>query len=158
MSRRTERLASIIRQELAEVILHHLSDPRITGMPSITRVKVSEDLSNADIYLSIMGTPAQQSTTLTALRHSAGLMRTRLSRSLSTRSVPYLKIHLDEELKRELAVMELLDKARREFSDRAENREQPSQDQPAGELDSSDQANPLKQADRQDQSNQSDES
>src|SRR5918998_348627 len=83
MSRRTERLGSTIQQELATIILHELSDPRLTGMPSITRVKVSDDLSMADVYVTVMGTPGQQSAALNALRHSAGLMRTRLTKSLS---------------------------------------------------------------------------
>ena len=57
MSRRTEMLGSTIQQELAEIILRELNDPRLTGMPSITRVKVSPDLSIADVYVTIMGTP-----------------------------------------------------------------------------------------------------
>src|SRR3712207_8699653 len=57
--------------------LFRSNDPRITGMPSITRVKVSEDLSVADVYLTIMGTPGQQSATLNAIKHSGGMMRTK---------------------------------------------------------------------------------
>ncbi|HEY7087001.1 MAG TPA: 30S ribosome-binding factor RbfA, partial [Tepidisphaeraceae bacterium] len=60
MSRRTERVASTIQQELAQIIMRELSDPRLTGLPSITRVKVSPDLSIADVYMTIMGTPGQQ--------------------------------------------------------------------------------------------------
>jgi ribosome-binding factor A len=71
MSRRTERLASTIQQELAQIIMRELNDPRLTGMPSITRVKVSPDMSIADVYVTIMGTPGQQSAALNALRHSA---------------------------------------------------------------------------------------
>lgn len=110
MSRRTERLASVIQEELASIILRELSDPRITGLPSITRVKVSEDLSIADVYFTIMGTETQQNTTLNALRHSAGMMRTRLTKVLTMRTVPYLKFHLDENLKKELAILEALKK------------------------------------------------
>lgn len=114
MSRRTERLASVIRQELAEMILHELDDPRLTGMPSITRVKVSEDLSMADVYFTSMGTPGQQTAALNALRHSAGAMRTKLTRSLSIRQTPYLRFHLDEQLKKEMDILNLLDKVHEE--------------------------------------------
>src|SRR5213078_864209 len=79
MSRRPERLASTIQQELAQIIMRELNDPRLTGMPSITRVKVSPDLSIADVYITVMGTPGQQTACINALRHSAGLMRTRLT-------------------------------------------------------------------------------
>src|SRR6476620_1493676 len=114
MSRRTERLGSTIQQELAQIIMRELSDPRLTGMPSITRVKVSEDLSVADVYVTIMGTAGQQSAALNALRHSAGLMRTKLTKMLSLRQSPFLKFHIDENLKKELAVLDLLEKVRAE--------------------------------------------
>jgi ribosome-binding factor A len=114
MSRRTERLGSMIRHELAEVILHELDDPRLTGMPSITRVKVSEDLSTADVYVTSMGTPGQQSAALNALRHSGGVMRTRLTKALSTRIVPFLRFHADEQLRKELDMLNLLDQVHKE--------------------------------------------
>src|ERR1700733_13141674 len=110
MSRRTERVASMIQQELGMMILHELNDPRLTGLPSITRVKVSPDLSSSDVYMTVMGTPGQQEAALNALRHSAGLMRTRLTKALTLRVAPFLKFHFDEDLKKELEMMELLDK------------------------------------------------
>jgi ribosome-binding factor A len=101
-------LGSTIQRELAGIILRDLSDPRLTGFPSITRVKVSPDLSIADVYITVMGSPTEQNLALTALRHSAGLMRTKLTDHLSMRTTPYLKFHLDEQLKKELAVLEAL--------------------------------------------------
>src|SRR5580693_7323332 len=114
MSRRTEMLGRTIQKELALIIMRELHDPRLTGMPSITRVNVSPDLSVADVYVTIMGTPGQQTAALNALRHSAGLMRTRLTKALTLRVAPYIKFHFDEDLKKELEMMELLDKVHRE--------------------------------------------
>ena len=108
MTRRTEMLGSTIQRELAEIIMRELSDPRLVGMPSITRVKVSPDLSIADVYVTIMGTPGQQTAALNALRHSAGMMRTKLTKMLSMRQTPYLKFHIDENLKKEIAILETL--------------------------------------------------
>ena len=108
MSRRTEMLGSTIQKELATIIMRELNDPRLTGMPSITRVKVSPDLSIADVYVTIMGTPGQQNAAINALRHSAGMMRTKLTKMLSVRVTPYLKFHIDENLKREIAVLDAL--------------------------------------------------
>ena len=101
-------LGSTIQKELAQIIMRELNDPRLTGMPSITRVKVSPDLSVADVYMTVMGTPGQQNAALNALRHSAGMMRTKLTKLLSVRQTPYLKFHIDEQLKKELAVLETL--------------------------------------------------
>jgi ribosome-binding factor A len=117
MSRRTERLASIIQKELAAIIMHELSDPRLQGFPSITRVKVSSDLSSADIFVTIMGTPGQQTAALHALQHSAGLMRTRLTKSLSLRIAPFLKFHIDEGAKKEIELLELIHKAAEETAE-----------------------------------------
>jgi ribosome-binding factor A len=118
MSRRTERLSSMIRQELAMMILHELSDPRITGLPTITRVEVLEDLSNADVFITSMGTPGQQSATLNALKHSAGSMRAKLTKMLSIRTTPFLRFHHDDRLQREMEVLALLDLANREREER----------------------------------------
>lgn len=124
MSRRTERLGSTIQQELALIILRELNDPRLTGMPSITRVKVSPDLAIADVYVTIMGTPGQQNAALNALKHSAGLMRTRLTKSLTLRVAPFIKFHIDEGLKRELEVLELVRKAAEETAENDRRRAQ----------------------------------
>jgi ribosome-binding factor A len=112
MSRRTERVASTIQQELAQIIMRDLHDPRLerTITPSITRVKVSDDLSIADVYVTIMGTPGQQTAALNALRHSAGMMRTKLTGVLTLRVAPYIKFHIDENLPKELEMLDLLDK------------------------------------------------
>src|SRR4051812_43703918 len=114
MSRRTEMLGSTIQRELAEIILRDLDDPRLSGMPSITRVKVSPDLSIADVYVTIMGTPGHQEAALNALKHSAGMMRTRLTKVLSIRVAPFIKFHLDEALKKKLSVLKAIKKANEE--------------------------------------------
>src|SRR5215213_10639046 len=121
MSRRTERVSSTIHQELAMIMQRELSDPRLTGMPSITRVKVSDDLSVADVFITVMGTPGQQTAALNALKHAAGLMRTRLTKSLSIRVAPFLRFQFDEQLKKEMAVLELLEQVRKE-NEEAERR------------------------------------
>lgn len=110
MSRRTERLGSMLQRELAMVIMRELNDPRLVGLPSITRVKVSDDCSIADVYVSVMGTEGKQTAALNALKHSAGLMRTRLTKVMEIRQVPFLKFHLDEGLKKEMAILETLRK------------------------------------------------
>lgn len=114
VSRRTEMIGSTIQQELAQIIMRELNDPRLTGMPSITRVHVSPDLSIADVYITVMGTPGQQNAALNALKHSAGLMRAKLTKAMTLRVAPYLKFHIDENLKKELEMMDLLDKVAKE--------------------------------------------
>lgn len=110
MSRRTDRLNSTIRQELAMIIMREIDDPRIKMTPAITKVDVAEDLSVADVYVSIMGTPGQQTAALNALKHSAGMMRSRLAKMLTIRQMPFLQFKIDEGQRKEIEMLELLHK------------------------------------------------
>ena len=107
-------LGSTIQRELAEFIMRELNDPRLPTIVSITRVKVTDDLEYADVFVSLMGTEGQQTAGLNALRHSAGLMRTKLTKVLSLRQAPFLRFQMDEQLKKELEVLNLIEKARAE--------------------------------------------
>ena len=107
------------------IILRELNDPRLQGLPSITRVKLSPDLSVADVYVTVMGTPGQQSAALNALRHSASVMRVKLSQAIALRQAPFLKFHLDENLKKELAVLELLRKVELELEGQEPSKPEP---------------------------------
>ncbi len=129
MSRRTERVGSAIRHEVAQVIMRELNDPRLDGvLPSVSRVKVAEDLSMADIYVVMMGSPGKQTAALTALRHAAGLMRTRVGKALATRTVPYLRFHQDEAYRREMEVLDLIRKAEQEMKPEDASQEETGDD------------------------------
>ncbi len=132
MSRRTEMIASTLQQELMNIIMRQLSDPRITGMPSITRINVAEDLSTADVFVTIMGSEGKQSAALNALKHSAGMMRQKLQKTLPMRTIPFLKFHIDENLKRELNVLSLIEKAVKEEDDLKASRDKtPEENNPS---------------------------
>lgn len=126
-------LGSTIQRELAEYIMRELSDPRLPTIVSITRVKVTEDLEYADVYVSIMGTEGQKTAGLNALKHSAGLMRTRLTKSLSLRQSPFIRFHHDEQLQKELSILDTLEQLRKE-REAKEQAQQPAPEAP-GEAD-----------------------
>jgi len=125
-------LGSTIQRELAEMIMRDLQDPRLTGLPSITRVKVSQDLSIADVYITVMGTEGQQTAALNALKHSAGMMRAKLTKALTLRQAPFIKFHIDENLKKEIAVLDLIRKANEERAAR-EGTPTPTEEDPTNE-------------------------
>ena len=112
------------------IMMRELADPRLVGLPSITRVKVSPDLSIADVYVTIMGTEGQQNAAINALRHSAGLMRTKLTKALTLRQAPFLKFHIDEDLKKELQVLDLIRKANEEQAELDKSRNPQPTDEP----------------------------
>lgn len=90
------------------VIMREIDDPRIKTMPGITKVEVAEDLSVANVYVAIMGTPGQQTAALNALKHSAGMMRTRLAKMLTIRQMPFINFKIDEGHRKEIEMLELL--------------------------------------------------
>jgi ribosome-binding factor A len=71
-----------------------------------------------------MGTKGQESAALMALKHSAGLMRTLLTKQLTLKQAPFLKFHIDENLKKELEMMELLRKVAEETAEADRRRAQ----------------------------------
>ena len=133
MSRRTEMLGSTIQREIAGMILRDLDDPRLPTITSVTRVKVTDDLEYADVFVSVMGTPGQQTAALNALKHAAGAMRTKLTKSLSIRVAPFLRFQFDEQLKKEMAVLELLEQVRKENEELERKRAEGIASQPEDE-------------------------
>jgi ribosome-binding factor A len=105
MSRRTEKMASLIRQVLSEAITTRLSDPRISSFASITRVEVSGDVMHASVYVSVMGDEVQEQLTMAGLRHARGHLQTLLARSLSTRHCPQLRFVADKGLKKQMQIL-----------------------------------------------------
>ena len=105
---RPEKVAHLMRREVAEILQQKLRDPRISAMVSVTDVEVTHDLSFARVFVSIMGTPAERASTLEALAHAAGFVRHELGSRLGLREVPEVRFVHDESLDRGARVEELL--------------------------------------------------
>jgi ribosome-binding factor A len=96
-ARRTERLAGQIREELANIIMAGLKDPRI-GFVTVTRVALAEDLRVARISVGVLGDQAQRDKTMAGLRQAAGFLRRELGKRLRVRHTPELSFEYDEGL------------------------------------------------------------
>lgn len=95
MSRRSARVSDLLRQEIAEVMLRRLNDPRV-GLATISAVEASPDLRRATVKVSILGEESQRQECLEALAHAAGYIRSQLARKLrNMRVVPELVFELD---------------------------------------------------------------
>jgi ribosome-binding factor A len=118
MSRRTERVNDLIREELSDLLLREVRDPRLTGLISITHVEVSPDLSNARVAVSVMAEPEEQTAAIKALNAAAGFLHRELMKRLEMRRVPFLNFRLDTSIERGAEVLTLLsDVAKSEASD-----------------------------------------
>jgi len=104
MTHRVEKVESTLQREIAEVLQKHISDPRIAeGMVSITRVKVSPDLREAAVYVSILPEGKQKLVT-SGLQHAAARIRRLVGKSVQMRTLPQLTFRLDESLKTQARV------------------------------------------------------
>ncbi len=107
---RLARVAEVIREVASETILYELRDPRVK-MVTVTRAEVSGDLQHAKVYVSVMGTPAEQKLALYGLRHAAGFVQSRLAGRLKTRFTPVIQFVLDQGVKNSIEMTRLINEA-----------------------------------------------
>jgi ribosome-binding factor A len=108
MSRRTDRMADLLRAELADLLLKSVHDPRIK-LVTVTGVDVSPDLRRAVVRVSALGEEEERVSTVAALRHAKGFLRTELSNRLRTRVTPELLFELDRGAEHSQKISDLLE-------------------------------------------------
>lgn len=110
MSRRAEQIASTIQRAVQAVLDRGLQDPRVSGMITVTGVRVAPDLMAATVSVSIY--PAEkQELSMHGLRRAAGHIRHDISDAVGLRRTPELTFKLDESLKKQAAVLEAISRA-----------------------------------------------
>lgn len=109
MSRRSDRINGLLRQEISVLLSREIKDPRLNGVISITQVQTSSDLRNARVYVSVMGDPQTKEEALNGIRSAATFLRRSLRDRLKLRYVPFLKFALDESIEDADAVLRLMD-------------------------------------------------
>jgi ribosome-binding factor A len=91
---RLQRIADRIQQELSQVILQKISDPRLNGI-FITGAKVDRELSYADIFVSAVEGSERSKEVLNGLMHAGGFLRHELASRVDLRVMPRLRFHWD---------------------------------------------------------------
>ena len=107
---RLARVAEAVREVASETILFELRDPRVKGV-TVTRAEISGDLQHAKVYVSLMGSPAEQKLTMHGLRHAAGYVQSKLASRLQTRFTPTVRFIEDEGVKKSIEMTRLLNEA-----------------------------------------------
>lgn len=91
---RAQRVADRIREELSEMLVFDISDPRLAGV-SITGVTVDRELSYAEIYYSSLEGSQRADEILNGFKHASGYLRRELAQRVNLRSFPHLRFHWD---------------------------------------------------------------
>lgn len=110
MAHRIERLNSLLRQEISDLIQRHVKDPRLGGFVSVTAVEVSSDLRYAKVHVSRLGTDEEKQATVEALASAAGYIRHELGDRMKSRRIPELSFRLDETIEKADRVLRLIDR------------------------------------------------
>ena len=94
---RQGRIDEEFRKELSQIISFELKEPSVTGMVSVTKVKVTPDLKFAKVSVSILNSKNIKGT-MDGLKKSAGYLRSELAKRINLRNTPELVFELDESL------------------------------------------------------------
>ena len=96
-----------IRKVLSDA-LPTLKDPRI-GFVTVTGVRATTDLSQATVFVSVLGTENDRQRTLEGLQAAHGVLQARVGRELGTRRTPVLAFEYDPAIERGVRLTKLID-------------------------------------------------
>jgi ribosome-binding factor A len=91
---RLQRIADRIRQEISEMLIREINDPRLRQI-YITDAKVDRELAFADIFVSAVEGSSRSPEILEGLEHASGFLRHELSTRIELRTFPRLRFHWD---------------------------------------------------------------
>lgn len=124
MVERTDRLNSLLKEVISEVIQRDVRNPHVNQLISITRVDITKDLHHAKVYISVIGTPEQKAETLQALQSAAGFIAVNASKKVTMRYFPELNFKLDDSVDKHMRIDSLLNELSAERE--AREKEHPS--------------------------------
>jgi ribosome-binding factor A len=132
LSHRTERVAEQIREEVSQILSTEVADPGV-GLVTVTRVKVTPDLSLARVYWTIIGDDTERKKTQQALARAAAYVRHLLSTRMSLRRSPEVQFVYDRSVAAQDRVEEILQQIKQEDAARSEATDKSPTDPPDGQ-------------------------
>ncbi len=109
---RPVRVAEEFRHEVSALIARGLKDPRITGFVTVTGAKMSPDLKEVSVWVSIHGEEKVRKETLAGLESAAAYLQREVARRLKLRHTPHLRFRYDESIAEGDKIERLLREAR----------------------------------------------
>ena len=105
-SRRAKRVAELMREEISDLILQDIRNPKI-GLVTITEVSLTDDLSYARVFISVYGEDEKNSQSLKGLRKASGFIRKELSKRIRLRHCPELRFLWDSSIEQGVKITKL---------------------------------------------------
>lgn len=107
LTHRVERIQEQVREEVSQMLATEVRDPGV-GLVTVTRTKVTGDLSLARVYWTILGDAKERQKTQKALERATGFVRHLLAERLSLRRSPEVKFIYDESVAAQQRVEEII--------------------------------------------------
>ena len=114
MSHRIERVNTLLRREISDLVQNHLRDPRLGECLAVTDVKTTADLKSARVFVSSIGGHEDEARVLEALNSAAGFLRSELAKNVRLRRMPELHFVWDASIERGDRILRLLDQVKTE--------------------------------------------
>lgn len=96
-SNRLNRINEELKREISNIINYEVTNSKVTGIISVTSVKISPDLRYAKVYVSILNSKNVKQTLL-GLKSSSGFIRSRIAEKVNLRVTPELVFELDDSM------------------------------------------------------------
>ena len=109
MAHRIERVNSLIRQEISELLQRQVKDPRLSSFIAVTEVSTSSDLKYAKIFVSCLDSEVKKQETLNVLTSASGFFRSELFKRLRLRYTPELSFQWDDSIEQGSHLLQLID-------------------------------------------------
>jgi ribosome-binding factor A len=116
--KRTDRLNSLLKEVISEVIRREVRNPHVTELVTVTRVQISKDLHYAKVFISVIGSEQQKVETIAALNSAAGFIAVNSSQKVTMRYFPALTFKLDDSVDKHMRIEELLGQVNKERESR----------------------------------------
>ena len=108
LKKRIERLNSLLKEVISEVVMRDVRNPHVNPLITITRVDISNDLQHAKVYISVIGPDLEKEQTLEALQSAAGFIAVHASKKVVLRYFPALTFKLDTSVDHHMRIDTLL--------------------------------------------------
>ena len=122
-SNRFERIGEEYKKEISNIINYKLKNPNVTGLISVTKVKVTNDLKYAKVYVSVLNSKNLEKT-MQGLKDSAGFIRSQVAKTVNLRITPQLVFELDDSIEYGARIDSILDKIMKDVKKSNENEEE----------------------------------
>jgi ribosome-binding factor A len=111
---RLERVNSLLKEVIFEVIQKEVRNPHVTTFVSITKVDTSADLHHAKVYISLIAPDAEKEKVVAALQSAAGFIAVHSAKKAQLRYFPNLTFKLDTTLDEHLKIQKILGEIEKE--------------------------------------------